>query len=58
MKSQVFYEFDAFAASVRDVDSKMLLHNPQCRTWSIDSVDVDGIDIQIGRLGSGNIAQA
>jgi hypothetical protein len=58
MMSLFFYEFDDFAASVRDVDSKMLLHNPQRHTWSIDSVDVDGIDIQIGRLGSGNIAQA
>jgi AraC family ethanolamine operon transcriptional activator len=57
MKSQVFFDFDAFAASVRDVDSKMLLRNPQRRTWSIDSVEVNGIDLQIGRLGSGNIAQ-
>ena len=56
MQSQVFDDFDAFAESVRDVDSKMFLRNPQRRVWSTCAVDLGGIDLQIGRLGSGNIA--
>ena len=56
MRSQVFDDFDAFAESVRDVDSKMLLRNPQRRVWSTCSVDLGRIDIQLGKLGSGNIA--
>ena len=57
MRSQVFEDFDAFAESVRDVDSRMMLRNPKQRVWSIDSVNLDGIDVQVGQLGSGNIAQ-
>jgi AraC family ethanolamine operon transcriptional activator len=57
MRSQVFRDFDAFAESVRDVDSRMTLRNPKRRIWSTSSVDLDGIDVQLGRLGSGNIAQ-
>ena len=56
MRSQVFDDFDAFAESVRDVDSKMLLRNPQRRVWSTSSVDLGCIDVQLGKLGSGNIA--
>ena len=57
MRSQVFQDFDAFAESVRGVESKMLLRNPKHRLWSVTGVDLNGIDIQVGRLGSGNIAQ-
>lgn len=58
MQSRVFQDFDEFAASVRDIaDSKMLLRNVKDLTWSIDSVEIDGIDVQVGKLGSGNIAQ-
>ena len=57
MRSQLFRDFDAFSESVRDIDSKMMLRNPKRRIWSISSVDLDGIDVQFGRLGSGNIAQ-
>jgi AraC family ethanolamine operon transcriptional activator len=57
MRSQVFRDFDAFAASVRDVDSRMMLRNPKHRRWHTSSVDLDGIDVQLARLGSGNIAQ-
>jgi AraC family ethanolamine operon transcriptional activator len=57
MRSQVFDDFDAFAESVRGVESKMLLRNPQRRIWSTSSVDLGRIDVQLGRLGSGNIAQ-
>ena len=57
MRSQVFQDFDAFAESVQGVESKMLLRNPKHRLWSVTGVDLNGIDIQVGRLGSGNIAQ-
>jgi AraC family ethanolamine operon transcriptional activator len=57
MRSQAFRDFDAFAESVRDVDSRMLLRNPTRRVWSTSSVDLARIDVQLGRLGSGNIAQ-
>ena len=57
MRSQIFRDFDAFAESVRDVDSRMMLRNPKRRILSTSSVDLYGIDVQFGRLGSGNIAQ-
>jgi AraC family ethanolamine operon transcriptional activator len=57
VRSQVFQDFDAFAESVRDVDSRMLLRNPKRRVWSTGSVDLGQIDVQIAKLGSGNIAQ-
>ena len=57
VQHQVFQDFDAFAESIRDIDSRMLLRNPQQRIWSTSSVDLDEIDVQVGRLGSGNIAQ-
>ncbi len=43
MRSQVFRDFDAFAESVRDIDSKMLLRNPKRRVWSVTSVDLGRI---------------
>lgn len=57
MRQRVFDDFDAFAASVRDVESKMLARNPTRRVWSVSSVEIGRIDLQVGRLGSGNIAQ-
>jgi len=57
MRSQVFHDFDAFAESVQDIDSKMLLRQPKRRVWSTYSVDLDPISIQLGKLGSGNVAQ-
>jgi len=57
MQSQLFRDFDAFAESVRDVESKMMLRNPKRRIWSISHVDLPSIHVQLGRLGSGNIAQ-
>ena len=57
MQSEVFHEFDAFAASVRDVDSKMMLRNPRRRVWCHSSINLDGVDVQLGQMGSGNVAQ-
>lgn len=58
MQTEIFHDFDAFAESVKHVESKMLLRQPKDRIWRISSVNLPGIDIQFGQLGSGNIAQA
>ena len=57
MRSLHFRDFDAFASSVRDVDCEMTLQNPRRRLWSLRAADLDGIDVQVGRLGSGNIVE-
>jgi AraC family ethanolamine operon transcriptional activator len=57
MKSRSFDEFDAFADSVRDVDATMMLQNPERRIWNINQVTIDGFELQLGELGSGNIVQ-
>jgi AraC-like DNA-binding protein len=57
MLKKEFSDFDAFADSIADVDSKMLLRDPTNRIWRISAVELDGVDVQVGELGSGNIAQ-
>ncbi|MEA3412766.1 MAG: hypothetical protein U9R74_14665, partial [Pseudomonadota bacterium] len=57
MQIHTYRDFDAFAADVRDVDSVMMLQNPTHRHWSISHVDLPGIHVQLGRLGSGNIVE-
>ena len=54
MRSKIFNDFDAFAESVVDIDSKMMLVNPKHRLWRTTAVDLDGIDVQVGRLGTGD----
>lgn len=57
MQTKTYHDFDAFAESIRHVDSRMLLRHPKNRTWRISSVDLGrGITVQTGQLGSGNIA--
>ena len=57
MKSRSFNQFDAFADSVRDIDATMMLQNPEHRIWNINQVTIDGFDLQLGELGSGNIVE-
>ena len=57
MQYQHFQDFDAFAATVRDVNSTMMLQNPKRRIWSICQTNLAGIDVQLGKLGSGNIVE-
>lgn len=57
MKTKNFDDFDAFAASVKDIDSKMLLRDPGRRFWSVSAAELGEMDLQLGLLGSGNIAQ-
>ncbi len=56
METHRFDDFDAFANSISGVDSKMLLRDPERRSWEIDRVALPGIELQFGRLGSGNVA--
>ena len=57
MQSEKFHDFDEFSTSVHGVESRMLLRNPKRRFWSVSAVALGEIDVQWGRLGSGNIAQ-
>ena len=57
MKSVSFQDFDAFAESVRGVDCVMTLRNAERRRWSVCETSLVGIDVQHGRLGSGNIVE-
>ncbi len=50
-------DFDEFVDSVRDVDSRMLLRNVKRRIWSNAYLDLNGLHVQVGKLGSGNIAE-
>jgi AraC family ethanolamine operon transcriptional activator len=58
MRHRVFQDFDAFAESIRDIDARMILINPTRHIWTSSSVDLGGIDVQFGQLGSGNLAEA
>jgi AraC family ethanolamine operon transcriptional activator len=55
MRSKSFTDFDAFALSVQDVECRMIMQNPRARVWGLCGVELDGIDVQLGRVGSGNI---
>ncbi len=57
MQSQYFQDFDEFASSVSDIDSTMMLQNPAHFIWSLNQVYLPEIQVQLGRLGSGNIAE-
>ena len=57
MKYQKFHDFEQFAESIRDIDSVMLLNNLKQNIWSICQTNLSGVDVQLGRLGSGNIVE-
>jgi AraC family ethanolamine operon transcriptional activator len=57
VKTQVYRDFEAFAGEVRDVDVVMMLQNPRRHLWSINHINLPGMHIQLGRLGSGNIVE-
>jgi AraC family ethanolamine operon transcriptional activator len=57
LKKKVFTEFDEFAESIRDVESKMMFRNVLEHVWTTSSVVLPHINVQSGELGSGNIAQ-
>ncbi|MGI9511096.1 MAG: helix-turn-helix domain-containing protein [Geminicoccaceae bacterium] len=57
MQSEQFHDFDEFIGSVSDIDATMLMVNPTERLWTIDHVNMAGVHVQLGRLGSGNIVE-
>ena len=50
-------DFDAFADSVTSFDGRILLNNPGRPEWSISHVDLGGVHVQTGLVGSGNIVE-
>lgn len=58
MRHQVFHDFDEFAESIRDVDARMVLVNPKQYVWTSSVAELEGIDLQMGWLGNGNLAHA
>ena len=57
MESKSYTDFEAFAASVGDVDADLKFQNPGTRIWSMQHVDLPHIHVQLGQLGSGNIIE-
>ena len=57
MHSKTFDDFDAFSESVREVECRMMLRDIEQREWKISSVGLGSFGMQLGQLGSGNIAQ-
>lgn len=57
MESEHFYDFDAFAESVRGVESRMMLQNPRRHSWRTHLAYMAGVRVQMGQLGSGNIVE-
>ena len=57
MAVSTFLDFDEYVMSVRDVDHEMLLNNLVRSRWSIQHFDLDGVHIQRGSQGSGDITQ-
>lgn len=57
MEISTFQDFDEYAASVQDVDHQMFLRRLVRPLWRIRHLDVDGIHIQQGCQGSGDITQ-
>jgi AraC family ethanolamine operon transcriptional activator len=55
MRNLLYSDFDDFSSAISDVDCTMLLQNPSRRVWSLTHLDLPGVHIQLGNLGSGNI---
>ena len=56
MRVQRFDDFDEFAGSIRGIDSRMLLRDTTTNSWTISHLQLGSIELQVGQLGSGNIA--
>jgi AraC family ethanolamine operon transcriptional activator len=57
MFSHRFEDFDGFESMVRNVSCRMMIQNPQDLLWTVEGINVAGLEAQFGRLGSGNIVQ-
>ena len=57
MIQSTFDDFDAFADTVRDADMEMLMCNRKRSTWDLLFMSIDGVHLQVGDLGSGNLVR-
>ena len=57
MKQVSFTDFDEFAASVREVDCKMAVQCPVFHNWSLKIAEAGEVEVQFGRLGTGNVLE-
>ena len=57
MKTRVFSDFDDFSESVGDADMSMMMHSLNNPIWRLSQVDLPGMHVQLGSLGSGNIVE-
>lgn len=57
MHTKVFRDFNAFEENVGDVDCTMMLQNAERHVWSVTHLNLPGVHIQNGLLGSGNIIE-
>ena len=52
-----YNDFDAFSRDVRNIDGQMLLKDTKCPMWTNKHIELCGVHVQIGSLGSGNIVE-
>ena len=57
VETRSFSEFDEFAEAISSFDGRILLTHPGIPKWSVSHLDLDGVHIQTGVLGSGNIVE-
>lgn len=57
MESRTFTDFDAFAATIRDANTVMMLQNLTQSRWSVSHINLSGTHVQMGCEGSGNITE-
>ena len=57
METRSFRDFDEFAEAISSFDGRILVTHPSIPKWSISHLDLDGVHIQTGELGSGNIVE-
>jgi AraC family ethanolamine operon transcriptional activator len=57
VETRSFNDFDEFAEAVSSFDGRIMLTHPSIPKWSVSHLDLDGVHIQTGVLGSGNIVE-
>ncbi|PQO44519.1 helix-turn-helix transcriptional regulator [Blastopirellula marina] len=57
MESWTFDDFDEYASAVQDVNLEMMLQKLIFPRWTIRQIEIDGVRIQHGEQGSGDITK-
>ena len=52
-----YNDFDAFSRNVYYINGRMLLKDPQHQAWANSHIELCGLHLQIGSLGSGSIVE-